>query len=65
VGLPHLLWSFPPSATLTSFSTPGCWVHVPAPVSASPARPGLFIYSSKKDSPPTLWHSGCPTLFAT
>jgi hypothetical protein len=22
---PPLLWSFPPSATLTSFPTPGCW----------------------------------------
>jgi hypothetical protein len=27
--------------------------------------PCLFIYSSVKDSPPPLQHSGCPTLFAT
>jgi hypothetical protein len=52
-----LLWSFPPSATLTSFPTPGFWVLLP-----SPARPGLFIYSSRRDSPPPLWRSG-PTLF--
>jgi hypothetical protein len=28
---PPLLWSFPPSATLTSFPAPGCWVHAPTP----------------------------------
>jgi hypothetical protein len=27
--------------------------------------PSLFIYSSKRDSPPSLFSSGCPTLFAT
>jgi hypothetical protein len=37
----------------------------PAPPRASPAQPGLFIYCSGKDSPPPLWSSGCPTLFAT
>jgi hypothetical protein len=30
---PPLLWSFSPSATLTSFPTPGCWAHAPAPSS--------------------------------
>jgi hypothetical protein len=44
---PPLLWSFPPSTTLTSFPTPGCWAFLP-----SPARPSLFIYSSGRDSPP-------------
>jgi hypothetical protein len=29
---PPLLWSFPPSATLTKFPAPGCWAHAPAPV---------------------------------
>jgi hypothetical protein len=47
---PPLLWSFPPSATLTSFPAPGCWVLPP-----SLARPGLFIYSSGRDSPPPLF----------
>jgi hypothetical protein len=46
-----LLWSFPPSTTLTSIPAPGCWVHAPAPSGASLARPSLFIYSSGKDSP--------------
>jgi hypothetical protein len=49
---PPLLWSFPPSATLTSFPAPGCWVRAPTPARASPARPGLFIYSSRKDPLP-------------
>jgi hypothetical protein len=34
---PPVLWSFPPSATLTSFPAPGCWAHAPAPTRASPA----------------------------
>jgi hypothetical protein len=46
--LPPLLWSFPPFSTLTSFPTPGCWACAPAPAGASPARPGLFIYSLGK-----------------
>jgi hypothetical protein len=49
---PPLLWSFPPSATLTSFSAPGCCVCALAPARASLARPSLFVYSSWKDSPP-------------
>jgi hypothetical protein len=49
---PPLLWSFPPSTTLISFPAPGCLVWTPAPAGASPARPGLFIYSSRKDSLP-------------
>jgi hypothetical protein len=32
-----LLWSFPPSTTLTSFPVPGCWVCTLAPTGASPA----------------------------
>jgi hypothetical protein len=47
---PPLLWSFPLSTTLTSFPAPGCWVRPP-----SEARPGLFIYSSRRDSPPPLF----------
>jgi hypothetical protein len=49
---PPLLWSFPPSATLTSFPVPGCQMHAPTPAGAFPARPSLFIYSSRKDSLP-------------
>jgi hypothetical protein len=32
---PPLLWSFPPTATFTSFPTPGCWACAPAPVLSS------------------------------
>jgi hypothetical protein len=56
---PPLLWSFPPSATLTSFPAPGCWASAPAPTRASPARPGLFIYSSWKESPCPLFSAQC------
>jgi hypothetical protein len=49
----------PPSATLTSFLTPGCWVHAPAPTGAPPARHSLFIYSSKKYSPCPLFGAQC------
>jgi hypothetical protein len=52
---PPLLWSFPPSATLTSFPAPGCWVHTPAPTLSSLARPDLFIYNSRRDSSPLLF----------
>jgi hypothetical protein len=38
VGLPPLLWSFPPSTTLTSFPAPGCWARAPASTRASPAH---------------------------
>jgi hypothetical protein len=56
---PPLLWSFPPSATLTSFPAPGCWARAPAPAGASPASPGLFIYSSGKDSLPLICAAQC------
>jgi hypothetical protein len=49
---PPLLWSFPPSATLTSFPAPGCWAYAPAPTGTSLARPDLFIYSSGRISSP-------------
>jgi hypothetical protein len=35
---PPLLWSFPPSATLTSFLAPGCWVRAPTPARTIPAH---------------------------
>jgi hypothetical protein len=56
---PPLLWSFLPTATLTSFLDPGCWAHAPAPARASPALPGLFIYSSRKDFLPPLFSTQC------
>jgi hypothetical protein len=38
-----LLWSFPPSATLTSFPAPGCWARTPTPTGASPAHPACLF----------------------
>jgi hypothetical protein len=32
---PPLLWSFPPTATVTSFPTPGCWACAAAPAFSS------------------------------
>jgi hypothetical protein len=52
-----LLWSFPPSATLTSFPAPGCWVPtLPPLLPEALGLSGLFIYSPGKGS-------GHPTLF--
>jgi hypothetical protein len=58
---PPLLWSFPPSATFTSFPAPGCLARTTAP-----AFSGQLVYlqfCEGSPSPP-LQHSGCPTLFA-
>jgi hypothetical protein len=56
---PPLLWSFPPSATLTSFPAPGC--------SAEPLRlTWLFHLQSREGFPsPNLRCSVHPTLFPT
>jgi hypothetical protein len=35
VGLPPFLWSFPPTATFTSFPAPGCWACVAPPAFSS------------------------------
>jgi hypothetical protein len=59
---PPLLWIFPPCATLKSFPCPSCWVrtqHASTPAGASLARPSLFIYSSRKNSPPPLFRAQC------
>jgi hypothetical protein len=65
VGLPSPLWSFPPSATLTSFSAPGCWACAPPPLLPEPLWPtGLVYLQSSEGFPfPNLQRSGCPTLF--
>jgi hypothetical protein len=61
---PPLLWSFPPSATLTSFPAPGCWVCTPAPALSGQAQ---LVYSQFLEGfpYPPLQCLGCPTLFAT
>jgi hypothetical protein len=48
-----LLWSFPPTASLTSFPVPGCWTCAPAPAGASLAKPGLFTVPGRIPLPPS------------
>jgi hypothetical protein len=65
VGLPPLLWSFPPSATLTSFPAPGCWACAPPPLPPDPLQPGpdcLFTVLGRIPLP-RLRRSVHPTLF--
>jgi hypothetical protein len=57
---PPLLWHFPPSATFTSFPGPDCWACT---ATAFSGPPGLFIYSSRKESLAPLRRSGHPALF--
>jgi hypothetical protein len=57
-AFPPLLWSFPPTATLTSFLTSGCW-WVPPPL--LPSLASLFIYSSMGGCPsPIFGAQGTP-----
>jgi hypothetical protein len=58
VGLPPLLWSFPPTTTCTSFPASGCWV-----CAAAPAFSSLLVRDFP--SPTPFWCSRCPALFAT
>jgi hypothetical protein len=59
---PPLLWSFPHTATFTSFPTPGCWAGA-----TTPAFFGWLVYLQFCEGFPfpPLQHSGHPTLFAT
>jgi hypothetical protein len=61
---PSFLWSFPPSATLTSFPTPGCWARAPAPALSGQAWLVYLQFWERFPSPP-LQCLGRPTLFAT
>jgi hypothetical protein len=60
---PPLMWSFPPSATLRSFPTPGCWAHTQ--LLPEPLRPTRLVYLQSREGfpSPNLWCSVCPTLF--
>jgi hypothetical protein len=62
---PPLLWSFPPSATLTSSPAPGCWACAPDPARASLATWLVYLQSWEGFPSPKLWHSVRPTLFPT
>jgi hypothetical protein len=49
VGLSPLLWSFPPTATFTSFPTSGCWA-----CAASPAFSSWLVVRDFPSPPPFL-----------
>jgi hypothetical protein len=52
---PPLLWTFPPSTTLTRFPAPGCWAGAPAPAGASPAHSAcLFTVPGRIPFPQSL-----------
>jgi hypothetical protein len=57
---PPPLWSFPPTATFTSFPAPGCWA-----CNAAPSFSGRLVYLQFWEGfpSPALQCSGCPTLF--
>jgi hypothetical protein len=59
---PPLQWSFPHTATFTSFPTPVCWVGA-----GTPAFSGLFIYSSIRDCPPhpSALRTPCPLCYVS
>jgi hypothetical protein len=57
-----LLWSFPPTTTVTSFPAPGCWACATAPAFSGPACLFTVLWGIPL---PALMHSGCPTIFAT
>jgi hypothetical protein len=61
---PPLLWSFPLSATLTSFPAPGCWARAPNLALSGQAQVVYLQFWEEFPSLP-LQHSGCPTLFPT
>jgi hypothetical protein len=52
LAFPHLLWSFPPTSTFTSFPTPGCWVGAAAP--AFSGHEGLPLPPSALRAPHSL-----------
>jgi hypothetical protein len=60
-----LLWSFPPSATLTSFPTPGCWAHALPLLPPEPLWPTQLVYLQSREGfpSPNLRCSVHPTLF--
>jgi hypothetical protein len=58
VGLPPLLWSFPPTATFTSFPAPGCWACATAP--AFSGRLVCLQFCEGLPLPPLALRVPCP-----
>jgi hypothetical protein len=59
VGLPPLLWSFPPTATFTSFTAPGCWA-----CAATPAFSSRFVVRDFP-SPPSARRAPRPLCYVS
>jgi hypothetical protein len=62
---PLLLWSFPPSATLTSFPAPGWWVHAPTPTFFSQARLVYLQFREGFPSPPSALRAPHPLCYVS
>jgi hypothetical protein len=58
---PHLLWSFPPTTTFTSFPSPGCWVGATAPVFSCQLVYLQFLEGLPL--PPSVLRSPCPLCY--
>jgi hypothetical protein len=54
---PSLLWSFPPTATFTSFPTPDCWACAAAPAFSS------WLVVRDFPSPPSVLRVPCPLCY--
>jgi hypothetical protein len=61
-ALSPLLYSFPPTATFTSFPASDSWVCAAAPAFSSRL---VYLQFQEGFPSPLVWHSGLPTLFAT
>jgi hypothetical protein len=59
---PPLLWSFPPTATFTSFPAPGCWVRAPTPTLFGQAQLVYLQFCEGFPSTPFGAHSAPPSL---
>jgi hypothetical protein len=59
---PHLLWSFPPFATLTSFPAPGCWARATAPTLSGQGQLVYLQFQEGFSSPPFGTQGTPPSL---
>jgi hypothetical protein len=60
---PPLLWSFPPSATLTSFPAPGCWARTAAPALSGQAQLVYLQFCEGIPSPPPVLRAPHPLCY--
>jgi hypothetical protein len=63
-GSPPLLWSFPPTATFTSFPAPGCWSGAAAACAFS-SRLVYLQFCEGFPSPPSVLRVPCPLCYVS